>query len=707
LTVSDPRHAAKPPLFLVRVAGLPVALVVLLAVLFQMGGTAIRTQQDAMNAVVQTDLEGSAHLGEINSRLQAANAEMYHIITQVADRGAAADGVQHLAARIDGIIADLDRYRKSNAAAGQAASMDRFIEDLSTYKGAIDWLGSMLEVDFRAAAAFIEPYNAHVDKLSAEINAIIAENTRTAKTRAEDASAALRQVAVYYVVAAVAVCLMVFLFSYVTGTRLARLYGAAKQRTEQVAALLDNSGQGFLTVGPGGIVGQEFSQACIQILGRAPAGLALPHLLFPDAGQEDRQDLVDTALDRAFKAVDPTRRSILLSLLPTEIALGDTSIQVEYKPLPDGTVMVVLTDVTEARVLAEQVRQERKRLEMIVAAVGDGHEFFSAVEDCDRFLDWELDAILASDAPPAAILDEVYRQVHTFKGTFNQFSFQHLPLCLHAAESALHQLKATETADTAAIRAIFDGHSCRSALDADMGILRQVLGDVFVDGRGTIRLTLEEVKSLEALAAKVAAQGDAEGRDLARRVALLRQVSLRKSLGDFNRLVQRIAERRGKEVEPLSVQGDDISVASDRLVPFLRSLGHVFRNAVDHGIENPEERLMAGKPESGHITCTILGQGDGSVIIEVADDGRGIDVAALRAQLGQDSDGLSDQQVMERVFGDGVTTADGADDISGRGVGLAAVWEATRALGGQARLLSEPGRGTRFIFTMPDLGERA
>ncbi|MBI5165078.1 MAG: sensor histidine kinase [Magnetospirillum sp.] len=689
------RHRHLP--LAIRVALLPLLVVTLFAVLFLIGSAALRTQQESMTAVVETDLESSARLADINSRLQSANTDMYRLITRAAaakQGGDFAPRIVELSARVEAIAADLERYRDGQSAV-QRETLDTFIDDLRTYKGAIDWLGSMLDIDFKTAVAFVEPYNRHVDALSRQLSDIIADSTRTAKVRAETASDALRRVAYSYVVAAVTVSILVALFGYASGRRQEVLYKAARQKSEQVNTLLDNSGQGFLSFGADLIVAEGHSRACTEMLGIPPAGRAADALLF--SGRDDEAGaLMRLVVAKALAEPEPDRQAVLLSLLPAEITLGDKTLAVEYRPLGNGALMLVLTDVTEARSLARQVERERKRLEMIVAAVSDGHDFFGALAELRRFVGEDM----AAPQPLAT----VYRQVHTFKGTFSQFSFQHLPAALHALEHRLQAMsEAPETADAAAIRRALSDADCPGALERDLAAIRDVLGEDFLAGEGTIQLSMAQFKRIEHLAARLA-ESDPAADGLCEALAALRTVPLKAALADYAPLVGRLAERCDKDIAPLVVEGDEVSVPAETYHPFLRALGHVLRNAVDHGIEAPDVRLDLGKDPTGRIVCSVHNSAD-AVRIDIADDGAGLDLAALRraaaARLGDAAAGLSDERIADVVFADGLSTAAAISDLSGRGVGLAAVRSAAEALGGTASVVSRRHQGTRFIFNLP------
>ena len=127
-------------------------------------------------------------------------------------------------------------------------------------------------------------------------------------------------------------------------------------------------------------------------------------------------------------------------------------------------------------------------------------------------------------------------------------------------------------------------------------------------------------------------------------------------------------------------------------------LVHLLRNAVDHGLESPEERLAAGKSEVG--TISIAARHEGShVVIEISDDGRGMDVEKIRQKamekgLIAPEASLSPRELLDLVFQPGFSTADNITDISGRGVGMDAVRSAIQLLNGSVELATELGKGT-------------
>jgi two-component system chemotaxis sensor kinase CheA len=171
--------------------------------------------------------------------------------------------------------------------------------------------------------------------------------------------------------------------------------------------------------------------------------------------------------------------------------------------------------------------------------------------------------------------------------------------------------------------------------------------------------------------------------------------------------LERAVERATRHVEtPVDLVADLPPVALDRTVVDRLSepLVHCVRNAVDHGIEEPRERGAAGKPEAG--TVTVRGRRDGErLVVTVGDDGRGIDVEAVReaavAAGIEGGAGATDDEALDLLFEAGLSTADADSDLSGRGVGMDVVGRAMADLGGEATVDSTPGEGTTVRLSVP------
>lgn len=174
----------------------------------------------------------------------------------------------------------------------------------------------------------------------------------------------------------------------------------------------------------------------------------------------------------------------------------------------------------------------------------------------------------------------------------------------------------------------------------------------------------------------------------------------------FPRLVRDIARRLGKEVA-LVLEGEATEADKNVIEALADPLVHIVRNALDHGLETPDARAQAGKPACGRLVIGARQEAD-RVIIEVSDDGRGIDPATIRRKAygkglidEQALENLSDQDSVNLVFLPGFSTAEQVSDLSGRGVGMDAVRSAVDRLGGNVSLSSTAGQGTRMQLSLP------
>ncbi|MEO5377288.1 MAG: chemotaxis protein CheA [Magnetococcus sp. DMHC-6] len=174
----------------------------------------------------------------------------------------------------------------------------------------------------------------------------------------------------------------------------------------------------------------------------------------------------------------------------------------------------------------------------------------------------------------------------------------------------------------------------------------------------------------------------------------------------YHRLVRDLAVATGKKVV-LDLEGEETEVDRQILVSIKEMLGHIIRNAVDHGIEPPENRTDKGKPIIGRVTLTAQ-QKHGQIYLEIADDGRGIDVEKVRKKaLAQElitpdqASEMKESDLFKLIMTPGFSTADQVSKISGRGTGMDVVQTALDKVGGSLSISSTPDLGTRFCMRIP------
>ena len=194
--------------------------------------------------------------------------------------------------------------------------------------------------------------------------------------------------------------------------------------------------------------------------------------------------------------------------------------------------------------------------------------------------------------------------------------------------------------------------------------------------------------------------------ELQKSVLKMRMVTIDNVFKRFARPMRELASQRGKHVE-LDFSGGETELDRALVDLLYEPLLHLLRNAVDHGLEVTDERLAAGKPEVARIALRAYHEGN-QVVVEVSDDGRGLDPARLKARAvelgaisGTEAEVMDDEDALDLIFRDGFSTAKEITRLSGRGIGASAVKSAIEQLRGTVNVKSRPGLGTTFVLRMP------
>jgi len=193
-------------------------------------------------------------------------------------------------------------------------------------------------------------------------------------------------------------------------------------------------------------------------------------------------------------------------------------------------------------------------------------------------------------------------------------------------------------------------------------------------------------------------------RDVQEVAMAMRMVPIGPTFQKMARLVRDVSRKAGKQVN-LAISGEDTELDKNVIQQIGDPLVHMVRNAVDHGIETPEVRRAAGKPEIGVVHLAASHQG-GNIAIEIRDDGKGLDPAglfrkAVEKGVVEPSAELSDQEIFSLIFAPGFSTAETVTDISGRGVGMDVVKRNIEQLRGRVDIRSERGKGSSFTICLP------
>lgn len=385
----------------------------------------------------------------------------------------------------------------------------------------------------------------------------------------------------------------------------------------------------------------------------------------------------------------------------------------------------------------------------------------STLEQLARAEAAALDLERASPDEAGPAVEAVFRAIHTVKGDAATLRFEHLALACHDLETFLDALRMSVLAPSSSVvggvlAAIDALRGCLDAPDRPPGRLEavarlkallepdaetggprsgedraeadvasspdvasEVLELSFSVRASHLDRLMEDLSGLMDSRAAIAALAREQNRfdfsslaaELERQLAKLGQsilsmrlLPLKTVIPKYRRLVRDLAAQAGKDAG-LQVSGEMCELDKTLIEKLNTPFVHIMRNAVSHGLETPAARLMAGKPPKGTISLDARQDGAG-VVITISDDGAGIDALAVmdkavRTGLIPEDARLGAQEMLGLIFLPGLSTARQVDGVSGRGVGMDAVRQALREIGGDVAVSSEPGRGTTFTLTAP------
>ncbi|SMP15043.1 two-component system, chemotaxis family, sensor kinase CheA [Desulfurobacterium pacificum] len=240
--------------------------------------------------------------------------------------------------------------------------------------------------------------------------------------------------------------------------------------------------------------------------------------------------------------------------------------------------------------------------------------------------------------------------------------------------------------------------------------LMNLVGEIVLDRNRILRVTSDVEKECRTEAVEKLIEAvtslDRTVSDLQVAVMKLRMQPIKKIFSKFPRLVRDLARKLNKKVQ-LIIEGEDTELDRSILDKLEDPLIHLVRNALDHGIEPPEERVMMGKPEVGTVRLFAYHEGD-HIVVGIQDDGRGIDPEKVKKKAlekglitPEQAAQMSDKEAYELIFLPGFSTADKVSDVSGRGVGMDVVASTIHALRGSIEIDSELGKGTTILLKLP------
>ncbi|MFT5662393.1 MAG: two-component system chemotaxis sensor kinase CheA [Sulfurimonas sp.] len=478
-------------------------------------------------------------------------------------------------------------------------------------------------------------------------------------------------------------------------------------KTHKVRSLLDNAEQGFLSFGDDFIIDDEYSKECERLLGTNLEGKDISDVLYTN--DETKKHFLKEALLNVVNEKDELIKDAMLSLLPKEVIVNRRAIKVDYKVLNNKTYMIVLTNITKEKILEKKIAKEQEILKMIVIIVSEPTQFYELKDDFEKFSKNKR-VFISLNLSAKENLSELYRDIHTFKGSFSQLRMQNCVKELHNLETKLSTVSTRENLINQDLVDILDTSDTDEWLKKDLYVIKEILGIEFFDKQHKIEVDDKFIFNIED---KITYLLQADNQhintyeDILNEINRARGTTLNHALSIYPKLCQEIASSQEKNLMEFKVVGGEDILTPIHFKPFIKSLIHLFRNAIDHGVEDLETRLILKKNEYASITCNIENNKNNFKII-IEDDGAGIDIEKLklkvfRANVYTEFEllNMSEAALFELVFIDNLSTNDSITRLSGRGIGMGAVKAEIEKLSGEIEIQSIVGEGSKFILKVP------
>jgi signal transduction histidine kinase len=448
------------------------------------------------------------------------------------------------------------------------------------------------------------------------------------------------------------------------------------ERNRGMRLVLDNVAQGFVTIDLMGQMASESSAILSSWFGHPEPGTPLFKYLeghAPTFAERLRLNLEQVA-DKILPA------EITLEQLPKRFSAGGRTFDVLYTPVGGGEeefdkLLVIFNDITTL-LAREQAEREQKELLAIFQRIlidrPGVEEFLAEASRLVAGIEAESDPVVQR------------RLVHTLKGNSGVYGLHSLADLAHEVETQL----------------LDPDHGPRLR-DAQRALLRDAWRDVMARVEqllGEARKDQVEIGRAELAALIARARSGAPPKEVVRELESWTLEPVERRLEGLRRQANGLARRLGKAEPNVVIDSGGVRSSSPRWAGFWSAMVHVIRNAVDHGLEDSSSRSAAGKPAAGRI---VLGarRSREQLTFWVEDDGRGIDWQKVKdkaAGMGRPNE--TQEDLVEALFTDGITTRDRATELSGRGIGLAALRQSVSALYGAVEVDSALGRGTTFRF---------
>lgn len=484
-----------------------------------------------------------------------------------------------------------------------------------------------------------------------------------------------------------------------------------RQKTNDIANMMANMHQGLFTITPGGLIHKEYAQYLEQIFETDRiADRNFADLLF------NSTTLGSDAVDQNITAVDAIvgedemmwefNSHCLVNEMVIKLDDREKILELDWDPIlnDNGEVdklMVTVRDVTALKALEAAAEEQKRELEIIgeILAV-DARKFSDFISSSEDFIKECREIISAAKDKDLDVIAKLFRNIHTVKGNARTYGLSHVTNVVHEVESTYDNLRKDEDAVWNRAELLAELTGAEEIVAKYAYVFRDKLGR---EGEAASGITLDPARVASWLdsihqitSADLPSQIKGVVSEAYRMLISIDAKPVSLVISDVIESAKSLAKQLDKAEPNIVIDDGNIFIEKDAHSMLNNIFMHVFRNAMDHGIEKPEERQAKGKSPAGTIALGVTIE-DGFANLKVRDDGRGLALARIykmaveKGMYEASAPKPSANEIANLIFASGFSTADAVTDVSGRGVGMDAVKGFLESNGGSIEVVLDAG----------------
>ncbi|MFC1671712.1 ATP-binding protein [Planctomycetota bacterium] len=510
--------------------------------------------------------------------------------------------------------------------------------------------------------------------------------------------------------------------------------------------IMDHIQQSIFTVSPDLTINPDHSRYVEHVYQTEVAGKRFTELLSFKEEKAEQATELDDWFNLVFNTPDvdwDMMGELAMKEATFERTVGEETsmryLTFEYSPILKEdevtSVMVITQDVTETRELQEEVERRTKENKENIEQIAEIIQL-----DTDTFLGFisESETTIAESRPilerlktepdNTSLIDDLFRKMHTLKGNARSFKLELIGSVAHEVEDSFDAIRKgdIELTDESIDETLGKVDGLEEMLQRAVQLAESVMGgqditkmkEAYAESGPAVKVSRAKIDRLASSFGRfqnvrTARKSEKKKvddvlKELQECIDAMRRSTPEQLINRLSSMVTEISSDLGKSVNSLVVEGADTEVDITILEKVGDPLVHIMRNSVDHGVESPEKRKAAGKPEAGTVTLSFA-RDERTVTIEIKDDGNGIDPArvgekAVKMKLTTEKElaAMDEKDIIDFIFAPGFSSAEKVTEISGRGVGMDVVKTGIADLRGEVEVWSKLGEGSRFTLTIPE-----